>query len=118
MRPKLMNCCKPQPMCAKGCGQMLKRLQTLENGGVPAKEAKNWRIERHKKRITRKECQRLVNKLEMEGFMAQKGLWNVTRERILRERGELRKEEGDAEEITRLCMKKILEQLAKGRCER
>ena len=35
---------------------------------------KNWRIEGQKKRITRKEYQRLVNKFEMESFMAQIGL--------------------------------------------
>ena len=57
---------------------------------------KNWRIEGQKKRITRKENQRLVNKFEMEGFMAQKGLWNFAKDKILRERGELPKEEGDA----------------------
>ena len=28
--------------------------------------------------------------------MAQKGLWNLAKEKILRERGELPKEEGDA----------------------
>ena len=28
--------------------------------------------------------------------MAQKGLWNLPREKILRERGQLPKEEGDA----------------------
>ena len=34
-----------------------------------------------KKRITRNEYQRLVNKFEMEGCMAQKGLWNLAREK-------------------------------------
>ena len=71
-------------------------IQTPEDGGVADKEAKNWRIEGQKKRITRKEYQRLVNKFEMEGFVAQKGLWNLAREKNLRERGELPKEEGDA----------------------
>ena len=75
---------------------MLKRIQVLEDGRVPAKEARNWRIEGRKRRITRKECQRLLNKFEMEGFMAQKGLWNLAREKILRERGALPMEEGDA----------------------
>ena len=74
MEPKLMNCCMPKPMRTQGCAKMLKRIQTLEDGRVPAKEVKNWRIEAQKKRITRKEYQRLLNKFEMEGFMAQKGL--------------------------------------------
>ena len=48
-------------------GKMLKRIQTLEEGRVPAKETKNWRIEGEKKRITRKEYQRRLNNFEMEG---------------------------------------------------
>ena len=31
----------------------------------------------------------------MKGFMAQKGLWNLYREKMLQDRGELPKEEGD-----------------------
>ena len=54
---KLMNCCKPEPMGTQGYGQMLKRLQVLEDGGIPAKEARSWRIEgqkekNHKKRVS------------------------------------------------------------------
>ena len=75
---------------------MMKRIQTLEDVRVPAKEATNGRIEGQKRRITRKEYQRLVNKFEMEGFMAQKGLWIFAKGKILRERGELPKAEGDA----------------------
>ena len=32
---------------------------------------------------------------EMEGFMAQKGLWNLSRENVLQDRGALLEEEGD-----------------------
>ena len=96
MGRKLMNCCKPEPMGTRGYGHMLKRNQVLEYGRVPAKEARNWRIEGQKRVITRKEYQRLLNKFDMEGFIAQKGLWNFAREKILRERGALPKEEGDA----------------------
>ena len=53
-------------------GKMMKRIQILEEGRVPAKETKNWRIEGEKKRITRKEYQRLLNKFEMEGFYGAK----------------------------------------------
>ena len=74
---------------------MMKRIQTLEEGRVPAKEAKNWRIEGEEKRITRKEYQRLLNNVEMEGLMAQKGLWNLEKEKMMKERGELPNEEGD-----------------------
>ena len=51
---------------------MLKRLQVLEDGGVATKEARNWRIEGPKRRITRMEYQRPLNKFEMEGCIAQK----------------------------------------------
>ena len=66
MGPKLMNCCRPEQMGTEEFGKMLKRDQTLEEGRVPAKETKSWRIEGNKKRITRKECQRLVKKFEMK----------------------------------------------------
>ena len=51
MGPKQMNCCRPEQMGTKEFGKMRERLQTLEEGRVPAKEAKNWRIEGNKKRI-------------------------------------------------------------------
>ena len=44
-RPKLMNCCRPEQIGTKEFGKMLKRIQTLEEGSVPAKETQNWRIE-------------------------------------------------------------------------
>ena len=95
MGPKLMNCCRPEPMGTQEYGKLLKMIQVLEDGRVPAKEANNWSIEGQKRRITRKEYQRLLNKFEMEGFTAQEGLWNLVREKVLRERGALPKEEGD-----------------------
>ena len=64
-----------------GIWKMLKKNRTLEDGRIPAKEPKNARIEGQKRSITRKEYQRLVNKSEMESFMAQKGLWNLAREK-------------------------------------
>ena len=67
-----MNCCKPEQVGTEECGKMLKRIQVLEDGRVPAKEARSWRIEGQERRSTRKAYQRLVNKFEMEGFIAQK----------------------------------------------
>ena len=55
-----MNCCKLERMGTKEYGKILKRIQTLEDGRAPAKEANNWRIEEQQKRITRKEYQRQV----------------------------------------------------------
>ena len=90
----------------------MKRIRTLEEGRVPAKEAKNWRIEGEKKRITRKEYQWLLNSFELEGLMAQKGLWNLAKEKITKERGEhvesswLREDERGEEERTARAEKK------------
>ena len=53
------------------------------------------RLKDKRKRITWKEYKRLLNEFEMEGFMAQKGLWNLAREDILQDRGALPKGEGD-----------------------
>ena len=66
MGPKLMNCCKPEQVGTKEHG-----IQVLEDGWVRAKEAGIWKMKGQKRRITKKECQRLVNKCEMEGSMAQ-----------------------------------------------
>ena len=95
MGPKLLNCCRPEQVGTKEYGKMLEWIHVLEDGRVPAKEAKNWEIEGQKRRITRKEYQRLLNKFEMEGFMAQRGLWNLSGERVLQDRGRLPKEECD-----------------------
>ena len=74
---------------------MLKRIQILENGRVPAKEARNLKIQGHKRRITRKEFKRWWNEFEMQGFMTQKGLWNVAKEKMLQDSGALPMGEGD-----------------------
>ena len=41
MGPKLINCWMPKPMVTKEFGKMVKRIQILEEGRVPAKEADN-----------------------------------------------------------------------------
>ena len=54
MEPKLVTRCRPEQMGAKEFGKMWKIIQTLEEGRVPAKEAKHWRVEGEKKIIARK----------------------------------------------------------------
>ena len=49
-----MNCCKPEQVDTKEYGKMIKRIQVLEDGRVLAKEARNWKIEGHKKEGSRK----------------------------------------------------------------
>ena len=88
-------------------GNMLKRIQVLQDDWIPAKEARNWKIEGQKTRITRKEYIILRNEFEMRGFMAQKGLWNVARVKCCRtEMHWLRKKE-TLSDSTRPCMKII-----------
>ena len=41
----------------------LKRIQVLDDGRVPAKEARSWRIEGQERRITRKEHHRLLKQV-------------------------------------------------------
>ena len=77
--PKLRNCCKPVQVCTREHGKMLQRIQIVEDGRVPAKEAKNWRIEGKKRRIAGKEYRRMSNEFELVGLMAQKVLWNLAR---------------------------------------
>ena len=48
--PKLRNCCKLEQVGIKEYGKKIKKIQTLEDGRVPAKEAGNWKIEGQKKK--------------------------------------------------------------------
>ena len=45
MGPKLLTCCRPEQVGTKEHGKMLKLIQILEDGRVPAKEAKDRKIE-------------------------------------------------------------------------
>ena len=96
MGPKLMSRCKLEPMGIQEYGKMLERIQVLEDGRVPAKEARSWRIEGRKEKNHKKRVSEASEQFEMDGFMAQKGQWNLAEEQILRKRGALLKEEGDA----------------------
>ena len=87
MGPKLMNCCRPEQMNTKEFGKMMKRIQTLEEGRVPAKETIIGESRE-------KEYKRLLNNFDMEGKTALKGMWNLAKEKI-KERGELSNEDGD-----------------------
>ena len=51
MGPKLLNCCRLEQMGTKEFGNMLKIIQTLAEGRVPAKEAKHWRNEEKRKEL-------------------------------------------------------------------
>ena len=50
--------------------KMLQRPQVLEDGRIVQRRHTIGKLMDKKRRITRKEYQRLLNKFEMEGFMA------------------------------------------------
>ena len=61
MGPKLMNCCKPKQGSTKGYGKMQKkRIQILEDGRVPAKEARKWDDGRTEKKDHKERTQKIV----------------------------------------------------------
>ena len=107
-----MNCCKREQVGTNEVGKMRKRVRILEDGRVPAKEAKDWKMEGQKRTITRKGYKRLINEFELEGLMAQKGLWNFAREKRLQERGVVPKDEGAV--IREYNARQFLKQLAEG----
>ena len=78
-----MNCCKPEKMGTQEFGKMLKRILILEEGRIPAKEGRGWKIERLKGRITSKKYERLREEFEIGGVVAQKKLWNIAKKIIL-----------------------------------
>ena len=67
-----MNRCRPEKMDTKEYGKMLNRIVILEEGRVPERKEKGWNVKGENRRVTRKECKRLREKLEVGGFMAQK----------------------------------------------
>ena len=52
--PKLMDCRKPVQVGTTEHGNMLKRIQILEDGRVLAREAKNCRVEKKRGLLGRK----------------------------------------------------------------
>ena len=59
MGPKLMKCCRLETMGTQDYGNMLKRIQVLEEGRVPAKEARSCGISLEKRSCGKEEhCRR------------------------------------------------------------
>ena len=67
-----MNCRKPEKLGTKEDGKMSKRILTFEEGRVPAKDAREWKIEGPKRRITGNSFKRMREEFDVGGFMAQK----------------------------------------------
>ena len=66
-----MNCCRSE----KPDGKLLRGIFALEEGMVPDRNARGWRVEGENRRVSRKERRRGAS--EVGGFMAQEGLWNI-----------------------------------------
>ena len=78
MEPKLMNCCKPDNTGTKECGTILKRIQVLKEGRIPAKEARGKKIERQKEGLSDKRIGRIWDWM-LHG--SKKRLWNIANEK-------------------------------------
>ena len=68
-----------------------KRISILEELKVLAKNSREWKIEGQKRKVTRKDTKDCGRNSRLEAFMAQKGLWNVAKNRMLEDRGVLPK---------------------------
>ena len=102
-----MNCYKPEKMDTKKYGKMLKRIQVLEEGRIPAKEARNWLFEGQTKGSQERNS-------EGRGMSLRRGVsWRRKGNGMLPERKCWKIEVPCPEEKeinrgnTRLCMKKI-----------
>ena len=82
-------------MGTKEFGKMMKRIQILEEARVPSQRGKELENRKRKEKNCEKR-KRPINIFEMDCLMAQKGLWNLEKEKIMKGREELPKEEGDA----------------------
>ena len=85
--PKLMIQYKLEKMGTQEYGKMSKRILTLEEGRSRPRMREDGKLERRKRRVTRKECKRVREEFEVGGFMAQHGWWNITKKRMLEDSG-------------------------------
>ena len=93
MGPTLMKCCRSEQVSTKEHGKILK---TNSDSRRRQGSCQRGKIE----------YQRLLNRFEMEGFMARNGLWNLAKNKALQDSGAMLGEEGDAIRDIRQCMKK------------
>ena len=95
MGPKLVNCYKPEQVGTKEYGKMLKRIQILEDGRVPTKEARNWKIEGQNTKIVRKEYKILLIGFRDGRIHGANRSMESRKRKMLQDRGALPKEVGD-----------------------
>ena len=93
--PQSMHRCKPEKMEQKDIERCWTRISTLEEGWVLAPNMRGWKVEGRKRRVAREGCKRLPEEFGVGGFLAQTGLWNIAKKRMLEGRGALPKADGD-----------------------
>ena len=69
---KLVNCCRPEKMGTKEFGNMVKRIQTLEEEESQSKRRRIGESREKRKELREKENNRLSNHFEMESLLAKK----------------------------------------------
>ena len=75
----LMNRCRSEKNDTTVSGRTWKIILKFEERRVPDRNANGRKVEGEKRRVTRKECKRLMDIFEVWGFMAQKGLWIIAK---------------------------------------
>ena len=73
---------------------MLRRILILEEGRVPAKNARGWKME-GKKKSPGRSAKDFKRNLGWEVSWLKKGLWHIAKKRMLEDRGAYPEEEGD-----------------------
>ena len=66
---------------------MLKRIQVLEDGRVRQRRQEAGGLKDHREELREKSIRGFLNKFEMEGCIAQKGLQDREEERVTKGRG-------------------------------
>ena len=85
MGPKLMNHCKLEKVGTKGHGQMLRRIQVLEEGRFPAKEAREWKLKDEKEGLQEEKGENWMS-LRLEASWLEEDYGIFAKEKIKRQR--------------------------------
>ena len=90
-----MNRRKPDKIDTKEYGKMLRRILSFCPSIFRPLAFWACTLPSSRMRVTKKECKRLREELEVGDLMAQKRLWHLANRRMLDDRGAVPKEEGD-----------------------
>ena len=79
-RTEAVGCCRLDKKDTKGYWKMANMIFKVQEGEVPDRDAKGWKVDGEKRRVTRNEGTKPREEFEVGGFMAQKGLCKPKRE--------------------------------------